>query len=292
MPTLAYSAALVPAIANSPADVDAGMRLGYSWKKGPFELIDELGADWLIERLEANGESVPPMLEHARGRTFYRIEGGMLQCLNVDGEYIDVPRADGVLTLTDVKRAGPRVAGNSAASLWDLGDGVLCLEFHTKMNAIDAGILSMIGTAIKTVGAGYKALVIHNEADNFSVGANIGLLLFAANMAAYEEIGMMIEQGQKAYLALKYAPFPVVGAPSGMALGGGCEVLLHCDAVQAHAETYMGLVEVGVGLVPGWGGCKELVTRWLANKKRPGGPMPALVRAFETISTAKVATSA
>ena len=292
LPTLAYSATLVPAIASSPADVDAGMRLGYSWKKGPFELIDELGADWLIERMEANGESVPPMLEHARGRTFYRVENGTLQCLNVEGEYTDIPRADGVLTLTDVKRAGPRVAGNSAASLWDLGDGVLCLEFHTKMNAIDAGILSMVGKAIKTVSASYKALVIHNEADNFSVGANIGLLLFAANMAAYEEIGTMIEQGQKAFLALKYAPFPVVGAPSGMALGGGCEVLLHCDAVQAHAETYMGLVEVGVGLVPGWGGCKELVTRWLANKKRPGGPMPGLVKAFETISTAKVATSA
>lgn len=184
------------------------------------------------------------------------------------------------------------MARNGSASLWDLGDGVACLEFHTKMNSIDPGIMEMIARSIEIVSRDFKALVIGNDADNFSVGANIGLALFAANIAAWPMIEGMIRSGQEAYKALKYAPFPVVGAPSGMALGGGCEILLHCDAVQAHAETYIGLVEVGVGVVPGWGGCKEMLGRWLTNKRRPGGPMPAIAKVFEMISTAKVAESA
>jgi 3-hydroxyacyl-CoA dehydrogenase len=290
--TLSYTTALVPEIARSPADVDAAMRLGYSWRKGPFELIDELGVDWFIEQLEAEGTTVPPLLELARGRTFYRVADGAVECLSATGTYEPITRPEGTLLLADVKRQGPRVDGNGSASLWDLGDGVLCLEFHSKMNAIDVGVLTMVGRSLKAVSRGHRALVIHNDADNFSVGANIGLLLFAANMAAYEQIDAMIKGGQDAYRALKYAPFPVVGAPSGMALGGGCEILLHCDAVQAHAETYMGLVEVGVGLVPGWGGCKELLTRWSMNKRRPGGPMPAVAKAFELISTASVGKSA
>jgi 3-hydroxyacyl-CoA dehydrogenase len=151
----------------------------------------------------------------------------------------------------------------------------------------------MVRKAIELVPAqGYKALVIYNEGTNFSAGANLGLLLFAANLAMWPEAEAMVKEGQETYLALKYAPFPVVGAPSGMALGGGCEILLHCDALQAHAETYVGLVEVGVGVIPGWGGCKELLTRWSVNKRRPGGPMPPVVKAFETISVATVAKSA
>jgi 3-hydroxyacyl-CoA dehydrogenase len=139
---------------------------------------------------------------------------------------------------------------------------------------------------------GFKALVIHNEGEQFSVGANIGLALFAANIAAWGEIEGLIEQGQKAMRSLRDAPFPVVGAPSGMALGGGCEILLHCDAVQAHAETYVGLVEVGIGLIPGWGGCTTLLRRWAENPRAPKGPMPPVAKAFEMISTAQVAKSA
>jgi 3-hydroxyacyl-CoA dehydrogenase len=160
------------------------------------------------------------------------------------------------------------------------------------MNALDPDSLTLIGKAIDIVGKGMKGLVVHNEADNFSVGANIGLALFAANVALWPMIEDLIGQGQSTYKKLKYAPFPVVGAPSGMALGGGCEILLHCDAIQAHAETYMGLVEVGVGVVPGWGGCKELLARHAANPRRPGGPMPPIAQAFETISLAKVSRSA
>jgi 3-hydroxyacyl-CoA dehydrogenase len=154
-------------------------------------------------------------------------------------------------------------------------------------------MLTLIKQSLDHVGKNMKALVLHNEADNFSVGANIGLALFAANIAMWPMIDDLIGQGIAVYKAIKYAPFPVVGAPSGMALGGGCEVLLHCAAIQAHAETYIGLVEVGVGLIPGWGGCTEMLIRYQPQSaKEPKGPMPPVAQAFETISLAKVAKSA
>ncbi|MDJ0948131.1 MAG: 3-hydroxyacyl-CoA dehydrogenase NAD-binding domain-containing protein [Alphaproteobacteria bacterium] len=292
--TLSYSAALVPGIADDIHAVDEAMRLGYAWKWGPFELIDKLGPAWFAERLAADGLPVPELLKQVGDGTFYRVEGGRLQCFGSDGAYHDIVRPEGVLLLEDVKRASERVAGNAAASLWDIGDGVACLEFHTKMNAIDPDVLAMIGQAVATVQKGdrFRALVLYNEGSNFSVGANIGLALFAANIAMWPAIENMVQAGQQTYKMLKYASFPVVGAPSGMALGGGCEVLMHCAAVQAHAETYTGLVEVGVGVVPSWGGCKELLTRWAQMEKGPKGPMPPVAKAFETISMAKVAKSA
>ena len=160
------------------------------------------------------------------------------------------------------------------------------------MNSINPLVLDMVEKAIRLVPGGHKALVIYNEGSNFSVGANIGLLLIAMKLRASFAVRYLVRKGQDVYGRLKYAPFPVVGAPSGLSLGGGCEILLHCDAVQAHAETYIGLVETGVGIVPGWGGCKEMLLRWSANKKRPGGPMPPVVKAFETIGMATVAKSA
>jgi 3-hydroxyacyl-CoA dehydrogenase len=135
-------------------------------------------------------------------------------------------------------------------------------------------------------------MVIYNEGGNFSAGANLGIALFAANIAAYQEIEQSVAAGQNTYMALKYAPFPTVAAPAGLALGGGCEILLHSSAVQAHAESYIGLVECGVGLVPGWGGCKEMLARWSANSRLPHGPMPAVAKVFETVSVATVAKSA
>ncbi len=150
----------------------------------------------------------------------------------------------------------------------------------------------LLGKTIKLVKDKYKALVVYNEGSNFSVGANLGLALFAANIAAWGEIEKLVSVGQQTYGQLKYAPFPVVSAPAGMALGGGCEILLHSDAVQAHAETYIGLVEAGVGLVPAWGGCKEMLARWQSSPKLPKGPMPAAAKVFETVSTATVAKSA
>lgn len=293
---LSYAADLVPQIAEQITAVDEAMRLGYNWKSGPFELIDQLGTGWFAEKLAAEGKAVPHMVKVAAGRPFYKVEGSKLLFLGTDGEYAEVKRPDGVLLLTDIKRGSKPVAKNGSASLWDIGDGVLCLEFTSKMNALDQDIMGMIRKAMGIIGDGksgaYKALVIHNEAPNFSVGANLGLALFAINIGLWPQIEATIAEGQNTYKALKYAPFPTVAAPSGMALGGGCEILLHSSAVQAHAETYSGLVEVGVGVLPGWGGCKEMVIRHLANKRRPGGPMPALSQAFEAISTAKVAKSA
>ena len=291
--TLAYAAALVPEIADTVADVDAAMRLGYNWKYGPFELIDRLGPGWLAKALAEAGRPVPPLLALAGERPFYRVAEGALDCLGTDGAYHPVPRPEGVLLLADIKRRGPALAANASASLWDIGDGVACLEFHSKMNALDPGTLELLGKSIAMGRKGaFKALVIYNEAEQFSVGANIGLALFAANIAAWGEVEGMVEQGQKAMLALRTAPFPSVGAPSGMALGGGCEILLHCTAIQAHAESYIGLVEAGVGLIPGWGGGTAMLHRWAEAPRAPKGPMPPVAKAFEMISTAQVAKSA
>ena len=288
--TLTYAASLVPEIAGDVASVDEAMRLGYAWGRGPFELIDQLGVGWLADAAKEAGLAVPPLLAFAK--PFYRTEGGRLEALTVAGSYAPVARPAGVLLLADVKRAGKPVLRNGSASVWDVGDGVLCFEFTSKMNALDPEIMALLGKTIALVAASYKGLVIYNEGENFCVGANLGLALFAANVAAWPAIEQMVTGGQQTYKALKYAPFPVVSAPSGMALGGGCEILLHSAAVQAHAETYTGLVEVGVGLLPGWGGCKEMLARWQANPAMPHGPMPAVAKVFEIISTAQVSKSA
>ncbi len=290
---LSYAAGLVPEISDDLYAVDEAMRLGYAWKYGPFELIDRIGGAWFAERLRADELALPPILETAGERPFYRVEQGTLQYLTLDGDYRHVPRPDGVLLLSDIKRRGPPLAKNASAALWDIGDGVVCLEFTSKMNTMDPKIMAMMRQAVELLPAqGFRALVIHNEGTNFSAGANLGLLLYAGNLAMWPEAEAMVKEGQDTYMALKYAPFPVVGAPSGLALGGGCEILLHCDALQAHAETYVGLVEVGVGVIPGWGGCKELLTRWSRHKRAPRGPMPPVIKSFETISVATVAKSA
>jgi 3-hydroxyacyl-CoA dehydrogenase len=290
--TLAYAAKLVPEAADEITAIDEAMRLGYNWKFGPFELIDQVGADWLIARLKQDGFVVAPILEKAAGRKFYRVENGKRQFLGLDGEYHDLVRPEGVLMLEDIKLASKPVLKNSSAAVWDIGDGVLCFEFTSKSNSLDEQIMALLQKTIALVKEKHKALVIYNEGGNFSVGANVGLALFAANIAAWAQVEAMIATGQEMMQKLKYAPFPVVAAPAGMALGGGCEFLLHSDAVQAHGETYAGLVECGIGLLPGWGGCKEMLGRWATDPKMPRGPMPAATKVFEMISTAKVGRSA
>jgi 3-hydroxyacyl-CoA dehydrogenase len=295
IPSLHYAASLVPQIADDIIAIDSAMQMGFNWKFGPFEMIDQLGVDWFIEQSEKRGLGVPPLLDKARGQSFYKTDNGMLHFLGTDGKHHPVKRAEGVLLLSDIKRAGSPVAKNASASLWDIGDGVLCAEFHSKMNAIDTDIFAQLQRAVQLIGDGkgaYKALVVHNEAENFSVGANIGLALFALNVGLFGQIEELVESGQKTYSMLQYAPFPVVAAPAGMALGGGCEILLHADVVMAHAELYMGLVEVGVGLIPGWGGCTEMLFRQQVKAGPKSGPMVAPIKSFEIISTAKTSTSA
>lgn len=290
--TLAYAASLVPSAAADIVAIDEAMKLGYNWKAGPFEMIDKLGAAWLAQRLEAEGKPVPEMLKAAGDRPFYRVEEGRRQYLDQSGTYRDVKRPEGVLRLADIKLASKPLLRNASAALWDIGEGVVALEFTGKMNALDGDVMKLIVETIPLVQEKYKALVIYNDADNFSAGANLGLALFAVNIAAWSEIEKLVAGGQMAYKGLKYAPFPVVGAPAGMAVGGGCEILLHCDAIQAHAELYTGLVECGVGLVPGWGGNGEMLDRARKAPMMPKGPMPAVAKVFETISTATVSKSA
>ncbi|WP_119301522.1 3-hydroxyacyl-CoA dehydrogenase/enoyl-CoA hydratase family protein [Dongia deserti] len=290
---LTYAASLVPEIADNIVEVDQAMKTGFNFKRGPFEMIDQMGAAWFVERLRSEKIDVPAFLDSAaKAGGFYKVEGGKLNYLGTDGAYHPVERADGVLLLSDIKLISKPILKNISASLWDIGDGVACLEFHSKMNALDSDSLGLMKQALDHVGKKMKALVIHNEAENFSVGANVGLALFAANVGLWPMIDDLIGQGQAVMKAMKYAPFPVVAAPSGMALGGGCETVLHASAVQAHAETYIGLVEVGVGVIPGWGGCKEMLIRAQPGPKDPKGPMPPVAVAFETISLAKVAKSA
>jgi 3-hydroxyacyl-CoA dehydrogenase len=289
---ICYSANLVGEISDDIIAIDAAMKTGYAWKHGPFEQLNQMGNQFFMDRLEADGIAVPAFLKKVGDRPLYKEDGARNLYMTKDGDYADVPVADGAWMLADIKRGNTPFMSNKGASIWDLGDGVACLELHTKMNSIDQDVVSMIREAGKLDKKGFKALVIGNDADNFSVGANVGLALFAANSAMWPVIENSISEGQTALMKLKYAPFPVVAAPAGMALGGGCEIVLAADAVQAHAESYMGLVEVGVGVLPGFGGCKELVMRAILNKKRPGGAMPALSGVFEAISTAKVATSA
>lgn len=290
--TLAYAAGLVPSAAADVVAIDDAMKLGYNWRAGPFEMIDRLGARYLSGRLEAEGRPVPQMLRIAGDRTFYRIENGKRQFLGTGGEYHDVARPEGVLRLADIKLNSKPLLRNGSAALWDVGDGVACLEFTGKMNALDGDVMQLVVKAIPLIAAQYKALVVYNDADGFSAGANLGLALFAVNIAAWGEIEKLVAGGQMAYKGLKYAPFPVVGAPAGLAVGGGCEILLHCDAIQAHAELYTGLVECGVGLIPGWGGNGEMLDRARKAKMMPRGPMPAAAKVFETVSTATVSRSA
>ena len=206
------------------------------------------------------------------------------------GGYVPIVPPRGIVRLADVKRGREQVIGNDSASLWDAGRDVACLEFHSRMNTLDQAVLELIGQALDVVPDRFAGLVIHNDGENFSAGANLGEALFAIGAGTWDRLAAATELGQGTFKAMKYAPFPVVGAPAGMALGGGCEVLLHCDAIVAHAETYAGLVEAGVGLVPAWGGCKELLARY--SRAGPGGPMPPVSRAFETVSLAKVSRSA
>ncbi|MGR9013815.1 MAG: 3-hydroxyacyl-CoA dehydrogenase NAD-binding domain-containing protein [Gammaproteobacteria bacterium] len=288
--TLVYSAGLIPEIADDLVSIDTAMRLGYNWKYGPFELLDRIGVDWFVDRLLAENREVPPLL--ANRHSLYKVESGKRLYADLSGNYQPVRIKDGVLLLADIKLQAPAVLENPSASLWDIGDGVACLEFHSKMNTLDMDSLALVRQSVEKVKSDFSALVIYNDADNFSAGANLTLLVQAIHAQDWSAVEQLIKQGQQTYQALKYAPFPVVAAPSGLALGGGCEILLHCDAIQAHAELYVGLVEVGVGLVPGWGGCKEYLRRWLEFARRPGGPMPAIAQAFETIGMAKVSKSA
>ena len=246
---------------------------------------------------------VPAILTEIGDGAFYKAAGTVPQQYSGLG-FKPIVRPPGVLLLEDVKRGAKPVLGGKVASAWDLGDGVLCFEVHAEMrgallNMLDADVLGLLEKTLALTAKNYKALVLYNDdlrqpahKANFSVGANIGMALLWSNIRLWGKIENSVKDGQRLYQAMRYAPFPVVGAVAGRALGGGCEMLLHCAAVQAHAESYIGLVETGVGVVPGWGGCATMLTRWQTDSQAPKGPMPAVAKVFEIISTATVSRSA
>jgi 3-hydroxyacyl-CoA dehydrogenase len=295
--TCLYAARRVPEISDHITDVDRAMRWGFAWELGPFQLMDAIGVKAFAAGMQKEGRSLPPVLEKvlANGRQgFYESQKGATTVFDIaTGAATKVEEPKGVIILKSLKDASREVDRNSGASLIDLGDGVVCCEFHSKMNAIGADLIAMIHKGLKRLDSDFDAMVIANQAVNFSVGANLMLVLVAAQEQEWEELHLAVKQFQNANLAIKYAPKPVVVAPQGMALGGGCEVSLHGARIQAAAESYLGLVEAGVGLIPGGGGAKEMLIR--ANEHSGGEDLDlfhALRPVFETLAMAKVGTSA
>jgi 3-hydroxyacyl-CoA dehydrogenase len=293
-----YAARRVPEISDHVEDVDRAMRWGFGWEMGPFEQMDALGVKAFAAQVQKEGRALPPIVEKvlASGRKgFYESEKGKTTVFDLNSgaaKLVEAPK--GVIILKLLKDAGREVERNSGASLIDLGDGVVCCEFHAKMNAIGADLIVMLHKGLKRLQTDFEAMVIANQAVNFSVGANLMLVLVGAQEQEWDELHMAVKQFQNVNLALKYAPKPVVAAPQGMALGGGCEIGLHSAKIQAAAEAYIGLVETGVGLIPGGGGTKEMLIR--ANEHSAGGEdldlFHALKPVFETIAMAKVGSSA
>ena len=293
-----YAGRRMPEITDHIVDVDRAMRWGFAWEFGPFEIVDALGLPAFAEQIKKEGRALPPLFEKvlASGRkSFYESEKGVTSVFDLATASVQkVEEPAGILILKNLKAAGREVERNSGASLIDLGDGVVCCEFHAKMNAIGADLIAMMHKGLKRLEKDFDAMVIANQATNFSVGANLMLVLVGAQEQEWDELHMAVKQFQNVNLAIKYAPKPVVAAPQGMALGGGCEVGLHAAKIHAAAEAYIGLVEVGVGLIPGGGGTKEMLIR--ANENAASGDdldlFHTLRPVFENIATAKVGTSA
>ncbi len=304
-----YAANRIPEISDSVVEIDRAMQMGFNWEMGPFELWDAAGVTKTVERMKKEGRPIAANVEKllASGKTSWYTDdasasGGRAYFDLATSSYKPVQLSEGVWSVEIAKKSNGVVKKNSGASLIDLGDGVGCIQFHSKMNAIGGDIIQLIQQSLKPGGVGdaFDAFVITNDAQHFSVGANIMLLLMAVQEEDWDEIDLMIRGFQGMTQLIKYSPKPIVVAPFGMTLGGGCEVALHAPVRQPHAELYMGLVEVGVGLLPGGGGCKEMTVRAVdaASSIRPDGRgesvelMEAMKKAFETIAMAKVSMSA
>ncbi|MHC0038210.1 3-hydroxyacyl-CoA dehydrogenase/enoyl-CoA hydratase family protein [Pseudoneobacillus sp. C159] len=291
-PVLAYSAELLGTIADDIVAIDQAMKWGFGWELGPFETWDAIGLRKSVSKMESVPAWINQMLENGH-ETFYKEEVGK-RYFYQKGEYIPVPENPKVIDLKRLKKEKRVIKKNAGASLIDLGDGVALLEFTSPNNAIGLDILQMINFAIDEVEKNYKGLVIGNQGKNFCVGANIAMILMAAQDDDFYELNMVVRQFQQTMLKIKYSKKPVVAAVFGMTLGGGTEVSLPCAAIQASSETYMGLVEVGVGLIPGGGGNKELYLKFL--ESMPKGIdfdlQKVANKVFETIAMAKVSTSA
>ncbi|HZA14888.1 MAG TPA: 3-hydroxyacyl-CoA dehydrogenase family protein, partial [Myxococcaceae bacterium] len=295
---LAYASRRIPEIADDVVNVDRAMKWGFGWEIGPFELWDAYGLKKGIERMKALGLNPAPWVEEmlkAGRERFYSIDGARDAYWDIASRSAKpVPENPRTVRVEYLRRGNQKIARNDSASLWDMGEGVTLLEFHSKMNSIDDGIIALMNQAIDETEKNFRALVVGNDGANFSVGANLMALLWAANSDDFDSIRKLIEAFQNVNQRLRYSPVPVVTAPFGMTLGGGAEVAMGGNAVQAAAETYMGLVEVGVGLIPGGGGNMQMLRNVYGQYAADPGfdPLPFLRKVFLTIGTAKVATSA
>lgn len=284
---LVYAANRVPEISDSIEDVDRALRWGFGWELGPFEMWDALGVPQVVERLQKEGRAVPKLVQ---------------EILKKGGKFYPKPN----LTFLKSRKAnGGVVESNAGGSIVDLGDGVFCAEFQSKMNAIDGDVIETINKALARAEKEGLGVVITNEGENFSVGANLMLILLTAQQKDWKQLDYIVQEFQKTMQKIRFSPKPVVAAPFNLVLGGGCEVCLSAAHIEAHAETYMGLVEVGVGILPAGGGCKNMILRWeekLTKPKSPqnmiwfspldGGVFPKVGKSFEMIAMGKVATSA
>ncbi len=290
--TLIYAINRIPEIADDIVNIDNAMKWGYNWELGPFEMIDAIGVKEFVSCSEKDGVTVPDVLKKID--SFYKFEEGARQHYSIqEGAHQQVPLSTDEVNLEIIKHTGGVVEKSADCSILDIGDGVFCFQFHSKMNTIGGDILTKTHNAIKRAEDEGVGLVIGNNGQHFSAGANIMLIAVAIAEGAYEDIDMMIRMFQKATMAVKYSKVPVVAAPFNMALGGGCEYVLHSDAVNVHGETYMGLVEVGVGLLPAGGGTKEMAMRAIVlADKYSCDVSPYIKKYFENIGLGKVSSSA
>lgn len=294
---LLYAAKHVQEIADDLTSIDQAMKWGFHWELGPFELWDAIGVIASVKRMRQEGESLPSWLESflQQGHTaFYQSDGARKQVFTIGRKYSQIPKHERELSLSQLKADGKRITGNKGASLIDLGDGIACLEFHSPKGAIGPDIIQLIPKVTKLVERDYQGLVIGNQNPHFCVGANLFLMLMEAQEGNWDEIDLIIRQFQHAILSLRQVNRPVVAAPFGRVLGGGVEVCLPADRMQASAESYMGLVEVGVGLIPAGGGCLGMLERWTSGipQQDQFALQPMVNHVFELIGQAKVSTSA
>lgn len=292
-----YAANRVPEIADTIVEIDNAIKWGFGWEIGVFEAWDAIGVAESVERMRSEGQAIPANVEKmlaSGATTFYKNENGNRSFYDlVAGEYKPMPVRSGVLVLKDIKERTGVIKTNPGATLIDIGDGVACLEFHSKMNSIGGDTVQMMNFAIDEVEKNFKGLVVGNQGGNFSAGANIMMLLLAAQEEEWDDINMMVAALQKTVMRLRYSAKPVVTAPYGMTLGGGCEIAMHGDKVRAAGETYMGQVEVGVGLIPAGCGTKEMTMRAMdaARRTPDADPLAFLKKTFELLGMGKVATS-
>ena len=296
--TFHYSANRIPEISDDVASIDNAMKWGFNWEAGVFELWDAIGTEKIVRQWEKDNRAAPPLVQKLLrfdGKTFYVSENGSKRVFDLaSGNYAPMEDSRGVLLLAVLKDRKKEIKRNAGASLVDLGDGVVCLEFHSKMNTVGPDTVQMVHAALKALQEEFEALVIGNQGANFSVGANLLLILMAIEEGDWDEIHQMVREFQNANMALKYAPKPVVCAPFGLVLGGGVEMALHAARVRAAAETYMGLVEAGVGLIPAGGGTKEMLVRALdaVPSDEEADPLLYIKQVFLNIGMAKVSSSA